>query len=101
MRLFEKDPHQQIQTYTEAVKTVHAEKAVGKPHTLWCAFAHFYEKHGDLDNARAVFRKGTQVRCRHPTGHARLPWAAPQLLRRASQVAPATHAQLHFYTGST
>lgn len=62
VRLFEKDPHQQIQTYTEAVKTVHAEKAVGKPHTLWCAFAHFYEKHGDLDNARAVFRKATQVR---------------------------------------
>lgn len=85
MRLFERDPHQQIQTYTEAVKTVDAGKAVGKPHTLWCAFAHFYEKHGDLDNARAVFRKATQVRPRRG--------APAALLHRAGRArAPATRA---------
>jgi pre-mRNA-splicing factor SYF1 len=62
VHLFEGDLQQQIQTYTEAVKTVDPDKAVGKPHTLWCAFAHFYERHQDLDNARAVFEKATEVR---------------------------------------
>ena len=62
VHLFEGDAHQQIQTYTEGVKTVDPNQAVGKPHTLWCAFAHFYERHGDIDNARAVFDKATQVR---------------------------------------
>ncbi len=31
--------------------------------TLWVAFAKFYEEHGDLDNARVIFDKATQVRC--------------------------------------
>lgn len=62
VKLFEGDVEKQIQTYTEAVKTVVPEEAVGKPHTLWCAFAHFYERHGDLANARVVFEKATQVR---------------------------------------
>ena len=48
-------------TYTEAVKTVDATKATGKLHSLWCAFAHFYDKHGDIGNARVVFQKATQV----------------------------------------
>jgi pre-mRNA-splicing factor SYF1 len=61
VHLFEGDVHTQIQTYTEAVKTVDPNQAVGKPHTLWCAFAHFYERHGDIDNARTVFDKATQV----------------------------------------
>ena len=36
-------------------------QAVGKVHTLWTAFARFYERHGDLDNARVIFDKATQV----------------------------------------
>lgn len=59
--LFQDDPHKQIMAYTEAVKTVDYAKAVGKPNMLWIAFAKFYEKHDDLDNARAIFRKATQV----------------------------------------
>lgn len=62
MKLLEGDLHKQIQAYTEAVTTVDAQQAVGKPHSLWCAFAHFYERHGDLNNARAVFEKATLVR---------------------------------------
>lgn len=53
----------QILTYTEAVKTVDIHKALGKPHSLWVAFAKFYEKHGDLDNARIIFSKAVQVSC--------------------------------------
>lgn len=62
VHLFEGDPARQVLTYTEAVKTVDPAKAVGKPHSLWCAFAHFYEKHGDLANARIVFEKAAQAR---------------------------------------
>lgn len=52
----------QILTYTEAVKTVDHDKALGKPNSLWIAFAKFYEKHGDVDNARVIFNKAVQVR---------------------------------------
>ena len=62
VKLFDGDAARQIRTYTEAVTSVGPEQAVGKPHSLWCAFAHFYERHGDLANARIVFEKATQVR---------------------------------------
>jgi len=61
VKLFEGQPTKQILTYTEAVKTVDIEKAIGKPHSLWCAFAKFYERHGDLPNARIIFDKACQV----------------------------------------
>ena len=48
-------------TTSQAVKTVDIEKAIGKPHSLWCAFAKFYERHGDVPNARVVFEKAAQV----------------------------------------
>jgi pre-mRNA-splicing factor SYF1 len=47
--------------HSQAVKTVDIEKAIGKPHSLWCAFAKFYERHGDVPNARVVFEKAIQV----------------------------------------
>jgi len=61
-KLFAKDPAKQIMTYTEAVKTVLPDKAVGKLFTLWLAFAKLYERHGDLENARVIFEKAAQVR---------------------------------------
>lgn len=61
VKLFAGQPHKQILTFTEAVTTVDIDKAVGKVHTLWTAFARFYERHGDLDNARVIFDKATQV----------------------------------------
>lgn len=60
-KLFAENPSRQILTYTEAVRTVDPFKAVGKPHTLWIAFAHLYEKHNDLTNARVIFEKAVQV----------------------------------------
>ena len=33
-------------------------------HTLWTAFARFYERHKDLENARVIFEKATQARRR-------------------------------------
>ena len=61
VKLFKGEPTKQILTYTEAVKTVTCDKAAGKLHSLWCAFAKFYEYHGDIKNARIVFGKAVQV----------------------------------------
>ena len=41
-----------INTFTEAVQTVDAKLASGKLHTLWVAFAQFYEKADQLDDVR-------------------------------------------------
>jgi pre-mRNA-splicing factor SYF1 len=66
VKLFEGKPTKQILTFTEAVKTVDIAQAVGKPHALWVAFASFYEKHGDVPNARVIYEKAVQVRVGHP-----------------------------------
>ncbi|KAJ6817720.1 pre-mRNA-splicing factor SYF1 [Iris pallida] len=36
-------------------------KAVGKPHTLWVAFAKLYEKRNEVANARVIFDKAVQL----------------------------------------
>ncbi|XP_025772219.1 pre-mRNA-splicing factor SYF1 [Puma concolor] len=54
-------PREIINTYTEAVQTVDPFKATGKPHTLWVAFAKFYEDNGQLDDARIILEKATKV----------------------------------------
>ncbi|KAK2510615.1 hypothetical protein Q9233_017573, partial [Columba guinea] len=47
-----------ISTYTEAVRTVDPQKATGRPHGLWVAFARFYEDNGQLEDATRVrFRR--------------------------------------------
>ncbi|XP_038988966.1 pre-mRNA-splicing factor SYF1 [Phoenix dactylifera] len=61
VKLFEGNPARQVLTYTEAVRTVDPMKAVGKPHTLWVAFAKLYESHNDLENATKIFEKAVQV----------------------------------------
>ncbi|KAK7282657.1 hypothetical protein RIF29_11603 [Crotalaria pallida] len=61
VKLFDGNPLKQILTYTEAVRTIDPMKAVGKPHTLWVAFAKLYEHHNDLVNARVIFDKAVQV----------------------------------------
>lgn len=40
--LFEGDPERMVKCYTESVKTVDNAQAVGRPHTLWLAFARMY-----------------------------------------------------------
>lgn len=61
VKLFKGNPTKQILTYTEAVKTVSCDKAIGKLYSLWCAFAKFYEYHGDIKNARIIFNKAVHV----------------------------------------
>lgn len=61
VQLYEGKPHEIINTYTEAVQTVEPKLAVGKLHTLWVEFAKFYEKNGQIDDARLIFKKATEV----------------------------------------
>ncbi|XVF59163.1 hypothetical protein PTKIN_Ptkin07bG0253600 [Pterospermum kingtungense] len=75
VKLFEGNPTKQILTYTEAVRTVDPMKAVGKPHTLWVAFAKLYETHKDLVNARVIFDKAVQVNYK-TVDHLASVWAA-------------------------
>eukprot|EP00913_Durusdinium_trenchii_P023938 g22480.t1 len=44
--------------------TVDPQKAEGRLWTLWAAFAKFYESHDDIENARVIFSKATQVNYR-------------------------------------
>ncbi|KAL6198070.1 hypothetical protein ACLB2K_027862 [Fragaria x ananassa] len=61
VKLFEGNPAKQVLTYVEALKTVEPMLAVGKPHTLWVAFAKLYETQGDIANARVVFETAVQA----------------------------------------
>eukprot|EP00177_Eucheuma_denticulatum_P006779 GFKZ01012324.1.p1 GENE.GFKZ01012324.1~~GFKZ01012324.1.p1 ORF type:complete len:1005 (-),score=175.53 GFKZ01012324.1:1503-4403(-) len=59
-RLFKqaKDPPNVVDTYTKAVQTVNPRRATnGRPHTLWLAFARYYEDAKDLTSARRVLDK--------------------------------------------
>ena len=42
------------------MKTIDPAKALGKPHTIWVDFAKYYEEHGDVKNARAIFDRAEQ-----------------------------------------
>ncbi|XP_016906039.1 pre-mRNA-splicing factor syf1 homolog isoform X2 [Apis cerana] len=61
VRLYEGQPHEIINTYTEAVQTVQPQLAVGKLHTLWVEFGKFYEENNQITDARVVFEKATHV----------------------------------------
>ena len=51
---------------------------MGKPHTLWVAFARLYERHSDLPNARIIFEKAVQVGARAVVAAAVAPQACRQ-----------------------
>lgn len=50
-----------VQTYTDAIATINPKKALGKFHTLWLAYAKFYEDRSDLDTARTILNKAVRV----------------------------------------
>lgn len=61
VKLFEDKPRDIINTYTEAVHTVDPQLATGKLYTLWVEFAKYYETNDQVDDARLIFQKATQV----------------------------------------
>ncbi|PMD62387.1 TPR-like protein [Hyaloscypha bicolor E] len=50
-----------VQAYTDAIAAVQPKKAVGRFHELWTNYAKFYEKGGDLRNARVIMEKAVKV----------------------------------------
>ncbi|KAL2761247.1 hypothetical protein ACRALDRAFT_1090583 [Sodiomyces alcalophilus JCM 7366] len=52
---------QVVQTYTAAIAAIHPKHAVGPYHQLWANYAKFYERGGDLHNARAIMEKAVKV----------------------------------------
>jgi len=48
-----------LQTYTEALKTIDPQKAVGKASKVWINFASFYDQYEELENANVVYYKAT------------------------------------------
>lgn len=48
------DPQKQIETYSDAIKTIDIPQSVGKVHELWVSFAGFYDKNGQLDDVRSI-----------------------------------------------
>ncbi|XP_045203954.2 pre-mRNA-splicing factor SYF1-like isoform X2 [Mercenaria mercenaria] len=65
VKLYEGKPREIITTYTEAVQTVDSKIASGKPHTLWCEFAKFYETADQIEDARIIFDKAIKVPYKH------------------------------------
>ncbi|KAF0315279.1 Pre-mRNA-splicing factor SYF1 [Colletotrichum sp. SAR11_59] len=50
-----------VQTYTAAIATIQPKKAVGPFHQLWANYAKFYERGGDIRNARIIMEKAVKV----------------------------------------
>lgn len=50
-----------VQTYTAAISAIHPKRAIGPFHQLWSNYAKFYERGGDLRNARIIMEKAVKV----------------------------------------
>jgi pre-mRNA-splicing factor SYF1 len=50
-----------VQAYTDAIAAVQPKKAVGQFYELWANYAKFYERGGDLRNARIIMEKAVKV----------------------------------------
>ncbi|TKR81150.1 hypothetical protein L596_015075 [Steinernema carpocapsae] len=56
VELFEGNRRKQVETYHDAVKTVQPNQQTdGRLSAIWIAFAQFYEKEGQVDDARQIF----------------------------------------------
>jgi len=61
IELVKDDPIKVIETYSEAIQAIEPKLALGKLNKLWVNFAKFYEENGQLEEARTVFSKATEV----------------------------------------
>ena len=64
IKLYKGDDTRTLMTFMEAVKTVDPKLAHGRFSSLWLSLAWFYERHDDLENARFVMKKATDVEYR-------------------------------------
>jgi pre-mRNA-splicing factor SYF1 len=64
VKLHKGDATRTLLTFMEAVKTVDPKVAHGRFSSLWLSLSWFYESHDDLENARVVMKKATEVEYR-------------------------------------
>lgn len=66
-----------ISTYTEALRTVQSQQALGKLSKLWIGFAKFYEQYDEIENSNVVYFKATQQEFRsvEELSHVYCAWA--------------------------
>eukprot|EP01038_Epipyxis_sp_PR26KG_P008910 gene8910-12018_t len=60
-KLYKDDTQKKIMTYVEAIKTIDPKFANGKLSGLWMALTKVYENMDDLENARSIFTRATEV----------------------------------------
>lgn len=75
------DLNRVLMTYMEAIKAIDPKVVVGKLSSIWLGLARFYESHDDLENARNVMSKATQVEYRNvdELAHVWCSWAEMEL----------------------
>ena len=64
VKLYKGDTTRTLMTFMEAIKTVNPKVAHGRFSSLWLSLSWFYESHDDLENARVVMKKATEVEYR-------------------------------------
>lgn len=65
IKLVKNDKPRTIMTFMEGIKTVNPTQVYGKLSSLWLSLARFYENNNDIENARMVYQKSTEVEYRH------------------------------------
>ncbi|GAO19794.1 hypothetical protein UVI_02064070 [Ustilaginoidea virens] len=50
-----------IRTYAQAIAAINPKHAIGSFHKLWANYARFYERGGDIRNARIIMEKAVRV----------------------------------------
>lgn len=61
IELLKHDVIKVVETFSDAIQTIEPKLALGKLTSIWISFAKFYESHGQLEEARTVFNKATEV----------------------------------------
>lgn len=61
VELVKDDPLKVVETFSESIQTIEPKLALGKLNSIWIKFAKFYEDNDQLEEARVVFNKATEV----------------------------------------
>ncbi|KAK8775905.1 hypothetical protein V5799_030751 [Amblyomma americanum] len=99
VKLFEGKPREIINTFTEAVQTIDPKLATGKLHVLWVSFAKFYEENDQIEDARIIFEKATQVPFTkvEDLAHVWCEWAEMELRHEKLETLRKKHFTVFYY----
>ncbi|PHH66323.1 hypothetical protein CDD82_1569 [Ophiocordyceps australis] len=61
VKLWDNNNDEVVKTFTTAISTIDPKRAAGPLHKLWSDYARFYQKGGDMRNARIIMEKAVKV----------------------------------------